>query len=54
MDVDEVTENDLASMMVGRNVTFSVDKPEKEPGEPVLQIKDLHALDYRKLERCAA
>ena len=50
VDVDEVTENDLASMMVGRNVTFSVDKPEKEPGEPVLQIKDLHALDYRKLE----
>ena len=50
VDVEAVTENDLASMMVGRNVTFTVEKPEKEPGGPVLQIKDLHALDYRKLE----
>ncbi len=50
VDVEQVTENDLASMMVGRNVTFSVDKPEKEPGETVLKVTDLHALDYRKLE----
>lgn len=50
VDVEQVTENDLASMMVGRNVAFSVDKPEKEPGETVLKVTDLHALDYRKLE----
>ena len=50
VDVDQVTENDLASMMVGRNVTFSVDKPEKEPGDTVLKVTELHALDYRKLE----
>ena len=50
VDVDQVTENDLASMMVGRNVTFSVDKPEKESGDTVLKVTELHALDYRKLE----
>ncbi|MBO4872179.1 MAG: ABC transporter ATP-binding protein [Lachnospiraceae bacterium] len=50
VDVDSVTESDLASMMVGRQVTFKVDKPEKEPGDVVLDVKDLHALDYRGVE----
>ena len=50
VDVEQVTENELASMMVGRNVTFSVDKPEQEPGDVVLKVQDLHALDYRGLE----
>ena len=50
VDVDTVTESDLASMMVGRQVTFKVDKPEKEPGSVVLEVKDLHALDYRGVE----
>ena len=50
VDVDTVTENDLASMMVGRNVTFKVDKPDKEPGEVILDVQDLHCLDYRGIE----
>ena len=50
VDVDEVTENDLASMMVGRKVTFKVDKPEQEPGEVILDVKELHGLDYRGVE----
>ena len=50
MDVDKVTENDLASMMVGRQVTFVVDKPEQEPGNVVLEVKDLHGVDYRGVE----
>lgn len=50
VDVDTVTENDLASMMVGRNVTFVVDKPEQTPGDVVLDIKNLHGLDYRGVE----
>ncbi len=50
VDVDTVSESDLASMMVGRNVTFNVDKPEKEPGDVVLDVKDLHCLDYRGVE----
>ena len=50
VDVDTVTESDLASMMVGRNVTFKVDKPEQEPGEVVLDVQDLHCVDYRDVE----
>ena len=50
VDVDKVSENDLASMMVGRNVTFKVDKPEQEPGEVVLDVQDLHCVDYRDVE----
>ena len=50
VDVNDVTENDLASMMVGRNVTFVVDKPEQKPGDVVLNVKDLHGVDYRGVE----
>ena len=50
VDVDEVDENDLASLMVGRKVSFKVDKPEQEPGEVVLAVKDLHCKDYRGVE----
>ncbi|MDO4261757.1 MAG: ABC transporter ATP-binding protein [Eubacteriales bacterium] len=48
--VDEVNENDLAAMMVGRDVSFRVEKKELEPGETVLDIEDLHARDYRGVE----
>ena len=50
VDVEKVSENELASMMVGRNVTFTVDKPEQEPGEVVLDVKELHCNDYRGVE----
>ncbi len=50
VNVDEVNEHDLASMMVGRNVEFKVDKKELTPGDVVLDVKDLHALDYRDVE----
>ncbi|MDD5955086.1 MAG: ABC transporter ATP-binding protein [Firmicutes bacterium] len=50
VDVADVTEDQLASMMVGRQVTFSVDKPEQEPGDVVLEVKDLHGVDYRGVE----
>ena len=50
VDVDEVNENQLASMMVGRDVEFKVEKKEQKPGEIVLEVKDLHAKDYRNVE----
>jgi len=50
VDVSEVTENDLADMMVGRKVSFTVEKPGMEPGEVVLDVKDLHGTDYRGVE----
>lgn len=48
--VADVTESELASMMVGRNVNFEVDKPEKTPGDVVLEVTDLHGVDYRGVE----
>lgn len=47
--VDDVTEDDLATMMVGREVNFKVDKEEAQPKETVLQIKDLVVKDSRKI-----
>ena len=50
VDVETVSEAQLASMMVGRQVTFQVDKPEQMPGDVVLEVKDLHGVDYRGVE----
>ncbi len=50
VDVEQCTEDDLAAMMVGRQVTFKVDKKEQTPGEVVLDIKNLHGVDYRDIE----
>ena len=50
VDVDEVDEQELASLMVGRKVTFSVGKPEQQPGAVVLDVRDLHGVDYRGVE----
>lgn len=47
--VSEVNESDLASMMVGREVSFKVEKIEAEPGDAVLEIKDLHVKDNRDI-----
>ncbi len=48
--VDEVTENELAAMMVGRDVNFKVEKKEQEPGGVVLEVQGIHAKDYRGVE----
>ena len=41
--VSKTTEDDLASMMVGREVNFKVDKEEAKPKKTVLEIKDLNS-----------
>lgn len=48
--VADVDENDLASMMVGRDVEFIVDKKEMKLGDIALDIKDLRGKDYRGVE----
>ena len=48
--VSDVTENDLASLMVGRKVTFTVEKPPMKAGDLVLDVKGLHGVDYRGVE----
>jgi general nucleoside transport system ATP-binding protein len=44
------TEASLARMMVGREVLLRVDKPVGRPGEPLLQVENLHVVDDRGLE----
>ncbi|MDO4796842.1 MAG: ABC transporter ATP-binding protein [Coriobacteriales bacterium] len=51
VDVSQTDENDLASRMVGRNVTLKVEKTPAHPGEPVLSIRDLHVKDERGIEQ---
>lgn len=48
--VDDVTEEDLASMMVGREVSFKVDKKDPEIGDVVLEIDKLVVKDNRGLD----
>jgi ABC-type uncharacterized transport system ATPase subunit len=48
-DPKVATEGKLASMMVGREVLLRVDKGEAQPGEMVLEISGLSALDDRDL-----
>lgn len=48
--IGDVDENKLAAMMVGRDVNFKVEKKDKIPGNVALEIKDLHAKDYRGVE----
>jgi general nucleoside transport system ATP-binding protein len=43
------TERSLATLMVGRDVLLRVDKPEHTPGDPVLEVRDLHVVDDRGL-----
>ena len=47
--VSESSEDDLAAMMVGREVNFKVDKGEAKPKQTVLEIKDLIVKDNRKI-----
>ena len=39
------TKSELAGMMVGREVSLTVDKPPANPGAPVLQVANLSAAD---------
>ena len=48
--VSDVSEEQLASKMVGRDVNFKVDKKDKEPGETVLRIDNVFIKDNRKID----
>ncbi len=43
----ETDEEDLAELMVGREVTLTVDRGESHPGEPILTVEGLHVKDDR-------
>ncbi|MDN6292424.1 MAG: ABC transporter ATP-binding protein [Tetragenococcus halophilus] len=50
VDVKETSEQELADMMVGREVNFSVDKEPAQPKEVTLSVKDLVVKDTRGLK----
>jgi ABC-type uncharacterized transport system ATPase subunit len=45
------TEESLARAMVGREVLLRVDKPPAQPGDRLLDVKDLRVLDDRGIEK---
>ncbi|MFS0823549.1 ABC transporter ATP-binding protein [Bacillus sp. 1P02SD] len=49
VNVAETSEASLAEMMVGRHVSFNVDKEESKPGEVVLEIDSLSVKNNRKV-----
>jgi ABC-type uncharacterized transport system ATPase subunit len=50
VNTTDVTKADLARMMVGREVVFTVQREGVPGSEPVLEVRDLHALGDRGLE----
>ncbi|MBU0936482.1 MAG: ABC transporter ATP-binding protein [Spirochaetes bacterium] len=50
VDVEATTSAQMAEMMVGRQVSFTVDKPDQAAGEVVLELKDLRVQSSRKTE----
>ncbi len=48
-DPKQATQEELASMMVGREVLLQVEKSPATPGEMVLQVQDVYANDDRDL-----
>jgi simple sugar transport system ATP-binding protein len=38
-----VTRQELARLMVGREVVFSINKKPRQPGDTILEVKDIHA-----------
>ncbi len=44
-----MTKPELASLMVGREVLFHIETPAIEPGEPRLILRDVEALDNKRL-----
>ncbi|RQG94900.1 ABC transporter ATP-binding protein [Natrarchaeobius chitinivorans] len=50
VETADVTEADLARMMVGRDVVFDIEKDTVERGEPVITVSDLRAYNDRGVE----
>ncbi|WP_456271489.1 ABC transporter ATP-binding protein [Bacillus sp. AK031] len=50
VNVSDTDVNELASLMVGREVTFTTEKSEASPKDPVLEVQDLRVKDSRGVE----
>lgn len=51
VNVSEVTESELAEMMVGRSVHLDVNKKDVKSGETILRIEKLCAKDFRNVKK---
>jgi simple sugar transport system ATP-binding protein len=51
VEVSKVTEKELASMMVGREVNFKVAKEKRQAGKPILKIENLVVKDNRNIKQ---
>ena len=51
VDVSDVTEADLADMMVGRQVELKVEKKDQEPGDTTLKVENLVVKDIRNINK---
>ncbi|MDD6794626.1 MAG: ABC transporter ATP-binding protein [Clostridiaceae bacterium] len=49
INVKETSEEEMAKMMVGREVTFKVEKKEAEIGETILEVKNLNVKNNKKV-----
>lgn len=49
VNVKDVSEAELAEMMVGRHVSFDVEKEESKPGAPILKVDSLSVQNNRKV-----
>ncbi|MDC7249915.1 MAG: ABC transporter ATP-binding protein [Sphaerochaetaceae bacterium] len=49
VDVASTTQSQMASLMVGRPVNFKVEKTKSNPGESILEIKNLNVLNSKKI-----
>ena len=50
VNVSETNPNELASLMVGRDVVFKTEKKEADPGENVLMVNNLRVKDNRGID----
>lgn len=51
VEVDSVSESELADMMVGRSVNLSIDKEDRDPGDVVLSLSDIVVKDSRNINK---
>ncbi|WP_277679908.1 ABC transporter ATP-binding protein [Gracilibacillus dipsosauri] len=49
LNVDETNPTELASLMVGRDVSFKINKTPANPKETILEIRDLHVNNTRNI-----
>lgn len=49
VNVDQTDEAEMARMMVGRDISFNVEKKEQEAGDTILSIQNLTVLSSRKV-----